>query len=375
MIMTPQFFKRIGWTAALAAVALLGGCGGGSQVHHFEPQRVVALGDEYSVIGDGSNGVAAGVKYTVNYVDTNKLTTPYPCSYDPNWVQLLAAQKFAITFPGCQANLPAAVGVMRAQPGFTAQDVINDANSWNQFQGGDLVTVLAGANDILNAYQQYPSVPLGTLRQTLKAAGQALGEWITQLSNAHKDLRILAVTVPDLGFSPLAYHDTPSAAWTTNTLGFFKDNCVDPNSGFNASPTRQEVLSRLTECFNAGLRDGLTNASGYYVGLVLADQMTHNILTDAAPASYGFTDANDASCIASVSAPNCAITITPAPTASDPNAYIADFSQLVATGAQNSYFWAYAYDPSHPRDSVWLSPGGQAQLYSAASQTFDTNPF
>lgn len=370
LLLKPRFLLGL----ALLVSALITSCGGGSQASKFQPQRVVAMGDEYSYIATDAHGT----KYTVNYIDDNNLTLatePYPCAVNPVWVQLLAAQKFSIAFPGCKANLPSAVGVMRAQHNFKTQDVINDANAWNDFRDGDLVTILVGAHDILDAYGQYDSsgTSVATLRAQLKATGIALGQWIYQTSQQHGGIRILVVTVPDLGLSPFAVHEVnkhggnfvnnrdPQHQYT------FYDNCVQPANDAGSS-TRQEVLGRLTSCFNAGLRVGIIKADGRFVGLVSADQMTHEVTQD--PGGHGFDDATNSSCIAGVTAPNCAITIN-LPTGSD-TTYSVDKSQLInqadVNQSINRYFWAYDAD-------IWLSPGGHAQLYSRASNQFDLNPF
>ena len=66
--------RRQGWLAgismAVAAAGLMAACGGGtSQVEPFKPGRVIAFGDESSVIvNDGANN---GRKYSVNGLDAN----------------------------------------------------------------------------------------------------------------------------------------------------------------------------------------------------------------------------------------------------------------------------------------------------------------
>ena len=67
--------------AWLATLTLLASCGGGDRVGTFIPGRLIAFGDETSVI------TPDGRKHTVNAVDT---AGALDCACNPNWVQYLS---------------------------------------------------------------------------------------------------------------------------------------------------------------------------------------------------------------------------------------------------------------------------------------------
>jgi hypothetical protein len=99
---------------ALAAAALIAGCGGGT-VDPFAPTRIVAFGDESSVILD------SGKKYGINRLNTD--TQLLDCTQNPNWVQLLAAS-YNMVFRQCNVNgvaLPQ--GLMFAEAGLKVADL------------------------------------------------------------------------------------------------------------------------------------------------------------------------------------------------------------------------------------------------------------
>src|ERR1700712_638620 len=95
--------RALGGTA-LAAALLAASCGGGEQVSTFHPSRIVAFGDETSVIVDlnnDGNGSIYGVNGTVSADDQTRA-----CRTNPIWV-LSVATVFGLTFPQC--NPPPAV--------------------------------------------------------------------------------------------------------------------------------------------------------------------------------------------------------------------------------------------------------------------------
>ena len=92
------------WRAALlscgvlAVAALTVSCGGGTQVQQFSASRVIALGDETSVIDD-SLSPGNGRKYSIN--GTVSATDPtFDCKVNPIWIQLLAIN-YSLVFPQC----------------------------------------------------------------------------------------------------------------------------------------------------------------------------------------------------------------------------------------------------------------------------------
>src|SRR6187200_2380535 len=83
---------------AAAATLALASCGGGEQVEKFVASRVIAFGDENSVILD-TNGDANGRKYTVDA--TVSATDPtLACKLNPIWGQVVATA-YGFVFPEC----------------------------------------------------------------------------------------------------------------------------------------------------------------------------------------------------------------------------------------------------------------------------------
>ena len=76
--------NRLGRAALLAgavlASALLSSCGGGTQASSFTATRVIAFGDESSVI------TANGSKYTINTLASTG-STAVDCTSAPLWIQ------------------------------------------------------------------------------------------------------------------------------------------------------------------------------------------------------------------------------------------------------------------------------------------------
>lgn len=238
---------RVLRAAGVLVVALvLAACGGGQQVQPFAPKRIIAFGDENSVIVD-DHGDANGVKYTINYADA---TTARDCAKNPIWLQILATH-FGLVFPQCNPTFAAATNRILAIPGATAGDVARQIDQFlispDTFSPTDLVTILAGENDIL---AQYANIKAGLTTEAqatvvLQAAGTALAAQVNLVAQAGG--KVLIATVQDMGVTPLAAADKL----------------------LNADAAAQ--LTRLTQAFNTKLRINLIN-DGHMIGLLLADE-------------------------------------------------------------------------------------------------------
>jgi outer membrane lipase/esterase len=352
-----ESFKSRRWmgriTAAGAALALaagLAGCGGGDRDEPFKPTRMINFGDEYSVVENN------GTRYTVNYLVTAGTTPGYRCARNPIWTQYLAAH-YGLTSPNCVDAGVTPTSLMRAAAQAKVAQVSSQIDSFISSEGGfregDVVTVLAGANDIRAAYLLYPATPLATLRATVTAAGQALGAK-TKTITAGK-ARVLLVTVPDLGLTPYAIAQNGSA---TDADEFQSLDCSsDPGTN------RQKVLSVLTACFNNGLRTTIEN-DGNKLGLVTADQLVRLIAKE--PSDYSLTNAVDPLCKSSVTfypTNTCRIEF------SDDNSTVISttYDQLNTTDPANvASYWLWAGD-------LWFSPIGNSKLGSAAISRTQTN--
>lgn len=299
----------------LAASALLASCGGGEQVAAFHASRVIAFGDEFSVIN------ADGSKYTVNALVSGS-TTQLVCNTNAVWIQSVAAM-YGLVFPQCpglatdpQSRIYAANGAVVAD--LTVQ--IDTHLSNGGFAAGDLVTVLVGANDVVAQFQQYPTVGEDQLGANLSAAGKALAVQVNRL--ADYGAKVLIVTIPDMGLTPFA-----------------GDRSVGST---NANPA---LLTRLSTRFNDALLAGLLN-DGHKIGLIQLDEYLKVIDTAARRGQGSFNNTALPAC--SVALPNCTT------------------NTLVADAVNSVWLWA---------DARHLGPNGQSALGSLATTRARSNPF
>ncbi len=310
--------------------AVLASCGGGQQIERFVPTRVLAFGDESSVIN------ASGSKYTVNGVVDATATPPgvMDCSVNPIWVQYLATA-YGLVFPQCPGIVASPPSRILAQPDTKAADVaaqITSFTSGDTFNGKDLVTVLAGQNDILEQYQLVKGgLPEAQASAVLEAAGTALADQVNIIARAGG--KVLISTVPDLSLTPFAVTE---------------------------GPTNAAVLSRLTFSFNRKLRLGIIN-DGHMIGLLLTDEMVQSIVkTVQAGATTTYVDVTHVACDPAV-----------APLVQDCTTLtLKDYTGVPDTvgikATATGWLWA---------DATHLSAGGHASLGSSAYSRAAGNPF
>lgn len=323
MNLSTSLLRRGALAAALAATLLTASCGGGDPVVEFVPERVIAFGDEDSLITD------TGRKYTVNALTTDtSVPTTIDCASNGIWVQRLAAS-YGLLFPQCNpdnvsglrsriyAEVDAKVADLAAQ--------IDQHLATDTFASRDLVTLMVGRNDVLELYRQYPAASAADLLQEARDAGQVLAVQVTRIANAGG--KVLVSTVPDLGFSPYAIQEN------TDTQ----------------DSTRAAFISQLIAKFNEGLRIGIQNETGDRVALMLSDELVQAMAKF--PASYGgMTDVTTAVCDATKAASVLDCTT----------------DTLVTDGSGALWLWA---------DATHLSPNGHAYLGSLASSRARANPF
>lgn len=323
--------RRAVLSLALGAAALLASCGGGDPVVRFQPTRVLAFGDEYSVI------TSANRKYTVNALltDANGVKT-INCDGNALWIQRLAAD-FGLVFPQCN---PAGVvnprSIIYAQAGdpydptrsvkvadLAAQVTLHLQT--DSFSATDLVTMFAGQNDVLEQYARYPGVASDVLLATVRERGLALAAQVSLV--ADRGGKVLVTTVPDLAYSPFALAENARTG----------------------DGTRGALLGELVAKFNEGLRLGLAKETGAEVALMKADELVQGMAKF--PTSYGG--------MTNVIAPVCdkalAVTVD-----------LCTTDTLVTGGDANRYLWA---------DDTHLSPNGHIYLGSLAITQARKNPF
>jgi outer membrane lipase/esterase len=308
-----------GFAAVLAVGALLGACGGGtSQFEPFVPEQYVAFGDDTSVIR------VDGRRHTVNPLTTDGAVD---CAGQPIWVQAVANQ-FAFAFQECNPNNATTFKAqMRAVAGAKVDDLAAQIDSQlaaGGFAAKSLVTVMLGANDVLELYASYPQRSEGDLIAELQARGVRLAAQVNRLVDL--GARVIVATAPDIGLSPFALQQ--KAAFTDTD--------------------RSALISRMTAALNGRLRVNILN-DGRFVGLVLADEAVQTIVK--VPSAFAVVNATAAAC--SVATPDCTT------------------QTLVTTAegtAATSATWLWA-------DDLHLAYGGQARLGTLAVSRAIGNPF
>lgn len=215
----------------VASATLLWACGGGTtQEVTFLPTRLIAFGDENSLLTDN------GRKYTINALDT---ADAIDCNSNPLWVQTVASS-YSFVFPQCNpTNSLTPNATMRAAVGAKVDDVKSqiDAQVANGgFTNKDLVTVMAGANDVLALYGQFPTRTEDSLIADARAAGDRLAAQINRIVGLGP--RVVVSTMPDMGLTPFAlaqkaaYTDTNRAELITRLSAGAGASC---RAGFKAS--------------------------------------------------------------------------------------------------------------------------------------------
>lgn len=303
----------------LASTLLLASCGGstGEQVQTFVANRVIAFGDESSLI------TLTQKKYSVNALATDS-TTELNCAANPIWVQLVADYFNHMVFPQCPGTVVDPVSRIRATEGATVADLAAQIdlqiNLYGGFTGSDLVTVLVGANDVVALFNQYPQVS----QKDLVSAAQGIGLQLAAQVNRLADLgpRVLISTIPDMGLTPFAGERGPGGA--------------APNT---------DLLRSLSTAFNNALLARITN-DGRRIGLIQLDESLLSLDNALAANTGNYANTTSASC--TVALPDCT-TLTQVPEA------------LVS-------YWLWA-------DALHLGPNAQAGLASLAISRLQTNPF
>ena len=315
--------RAAAFCVAVLALAGLASCGG-SQVTPFEPTRILAFGDQASVIE------ADGRKYSINaFKVTNATTTPptesttlVDCTRNPLWIQTVATG-FGLAFERCLGTATVASGQILAQPGHKVADLEAQIAA---VQGGalnekDLALVLVGMNDILEQYQRYPATTRDELLAELRTRGTLYGAQVNRLATAGPAVVVLAV--PDLGLTPYAL--AQKAAFTD----------ID----------RAALLTEMTSVYNNSMSIKLIN-DGRLIGLLFADIDVQNMVKF--PTTFSLTNVIAAACQPSAVLPACT-------------------SATLVDGATSArWLWA---------DGLNLGPNGQARLGALALSRAKTNPF
>jgi len=303
--------------AVLSVLALAGlsACGGGtSQIDPFAPTRIISFGDESSLI------LPDGRKYTVNGLDA--VTGAIDCSSNPIWVQKLASF-FGLVFAECNpSQIAVTSGLMYAEKNGNVasfQARLDAHFATGGFGPKDLVTVMVGANDIIELYQQYPAQSQASLLDEARARARTLAAQVNRIANANG--RVILSTVFDQGVTPYGLQEGAQDS------------------------SRAAFLSQLTNEFNLEMRVNILN-DGRLIGLVLADETVLNM--SRYPASFSLTNATQAICLITVSVDNCTT------------------NTMIADGSPTAWLWA---------NDRLLSPAGHTRIGDLAVSRARNNPF
>ena len=290
------------WALASVASVLLAACGGGGdgeQGSKLKYSALVSFGDSLSDVG--SYGVSAvaqvgGGKYNVNGANGQNWTellawqigVAAPCAAQTGLnsvipgIPAMAISNHAGCFGYAQggSRVTNAVGVANiatypADPdgalGQLTDPVLNQINrhltaAGGSFKGDELVTLLAGANDVfvnlgaLSAGLQNPTQAV----TAMGVAGAELAAYVKNLIVAKGAKYVVVVNLPDVSKTPFAY-----------TLD---------------APT-QGLIQQMSSTFNAQLASGLDG-----VDVLIVDAYTQSIDQAAHPAQYSISNATTPAC-------------------------------------------------------------------------------
>jgi outer membrane lipase/esterase len=323
-----DFLRRALGGSALVAALLAAACGGSDELNEFQATRVIAFGDESSLLVDSGDHNAR--KYSVNGIVSDTDPT-INCATNPIWSQAVATL-YGLVFPECNPGLIPVVDPpsrVRAAFGARAADLaaqIDAQQAESPLRSGDIVTVMVGANDVIAQYAQYPTLSEAELIANVEAAGAETGRQVNRI--AETGAKVLLSTIVDVGATPFAFNER--AAHTD----------VD----------RAALLTRMTFRYNGLMRATIVN-DGRRIGLILLDEFVS--LVAKTPGAGGFTNATTGVCDLTKS------TLTP-PSILDCT------SRTFITGGSNAYLWA---------DDRHLGATGQSNLGALAVTRAQNNPF
>ncbi|RCW71530.1 SGNH/GDSL hydrolase family protein [Pseudorhodoferax soli] len=318
--------------AVLAALALAA-CGGGDDGPTYS--RLVSFGDSLSDVGSYKTpGIAAlgGGKYTVNgggneiWIEqlSVQLGLAAPCAAQTGleatgiFAALAAAitnhagctaygqggsrvtnpvgpwNKALLTIPGEQTQFQGQLGQLTVP---VVQQIANHlAASGGSFTGKELVTVLAGANDVFVATDELAAVgaaaaaaatPTATSPAQVAAAVQAAVQSaaptaIAAMAQAGTELAVQIKTqIVAKGAKRVIVLNLPNISKTPATL-----------EAEEALPGSQQLVDLMTTTFNAALKAGLDGTAE----VLQIDFYAQNSQHSVTPAAFGLTNANTPAC-------------------------------------------------------------------------------
>ena len=296
-------FTRYGLAASMAAALAWGlsGCGGGAdgnQQLSTSYTSLVSFGDSLSDVGTYKvGGIVAmgGGKYTVNSASAKNWTEllaaqmglPAPCAAqtglngDVNYgfnvpvVNTVACLNYAqggarVTNPVGPGNKY--LGGANATLGQLTVPVVTQitnhlSKTGGTFSGKELVTVMAGGNDVfINLASVSAGMNPTDAVTAMGTAGAELAGYIKTMILAKGATKVAVLNIPDVKGTPFGQ--------STNTA-------------------TQGLIDLMVTTFNAQLKAGLQNTSG----VLLIDAYTASKDETANPAQYGLTNVTGTACI------------------------------------------------------------------------------
>jgi phospholipase/lecithinase/hemolysin len=218
---------------AIVGALVLTACGSGSFADPFVPKRVVAFGDEASMVPTD------GYRYTVNGLTNGQVD----CTVNPIWLQRMT-NGLGVPINSCPGTATSAPSVSRATVGATVagvQSQIDQHLASDTLGETDLVTIYAGLHDILAGYAAVAAEGETVVTQRLQAAGKQLGGQINRIALAGTP--VIVITQFNLGVTPYGL------------------------AAEAATPGAAALLNRLTVAFNVAMRVEMVN-DGRRIGLV-----------------------------------------------------------------------------------------------------------
>lgn len=304
----------------IAIAAALAACGGGtSQYDAFEPGRVIAFGDENSLLD------ADGKRWTINYVTVDDTTDEetFACKSNPIWVQRVASH-YDYYFEECNPDDASENAFFRAVDGAVVADLeaqIDAQVAAGGFRSDDLTTVMIGANDILALYKEYPTRSVTDLKNDAAERGKALAKQVNRIVDLGG--KVLLSDLPDMGLSPYALAEKAA----------------------NTDIDRADLITSLVDAFNEALGTNIL-IDGRYIGLVQSN--TRVKLMKKSPGSFDLDNVKEAACLSTAELPDC------------------NTQTLVEDGGNNTHLWA---------DEWHLSPRAHYEIGRLAIARAEDNPF
>ena len=296
--------RRLGlrWLAPVVSAVWLTACGGGtSQVTAFLPDRVIAFGDENSVIDDDRDrdGIHDfnGFKYTIN-----DRSTGGDCRASPIIVQSVASH-YGFVFAECNPTALTPKAFIRAIAGAQVEDPLKGLAAQRAAVANlgptDLVTVMIGGNDIIALYERVRAGTMtgGEAVNEAKRRGNAAADQIAAMLTT--GARAVVMTVPDISLSPYA------------------------NNAARTDSNAISLLYQLSFDYDGSLRTRIQPKDGRYWGLVLGDDEVTKMQKDPRRLLGLPPNVVDAACT-TVDPRNCVLASAPATTTLVPGATLAN---------------------------------------------------